>query len=623
MNSNYNFTPRILNVILVTHITHAVIFRIGCFKMWFEGLPPEYLIRMLKHLPPAAVLAMASTSKSVGKVATDPILWKKLYQQGMGRPFNGPDNYTSIRDALLTELNATWEFLSQPHLAEFTRYHFPGGRNSLTISLHSSSPKGPAQALLLLEEITSHYEDLMGYPEPTKTLFTEFLQSLNTSFPLHGEEKEIAFLKKRYERLLLILEYGFLKEPNDSNESDTLLPETFNETDESLVTRFNNIRDNELDEEKHFWEDLDATFEEINTSKLVDELKDSFPDLPQHSDNLTVVVAVNRLLSQSKWRSLELDSEEFTRLPRIIGKMTLLQRLHVLPNKLLALPKEIGNLVALRSLTIIGNRLRSLPIEIGTLVNLRELTVNNNRLRSLPNEIGTLVNLKTLAFNYNRLRSLPVAISNLGALDIIFGSGNRFTSLPMGITNLANLQSLVMERNKFRSLPKTLASLPKLETFNFDIKSIRFLPYSLKTFLFGTPTFEVGSLQVFLGGSGRSAVFHGIPNKNIIWTKEVSTTSVIDALKKITTENFYTGKQLVVFLKRINKQQDAESALLKESVVTTLRPMLIQDSSQQSITLDLLINILEEIVLQEKYDRENAVVAASVAGSGPSHSMRK
>ena len=70
---------------------------------------------------------------------------------------------------------------------------------------------------------------------------------------------------------------------------------------------------------------------------------------------------------------LDLDGNQFTDLPEVIGKLTSLRTLYLADNQLTVLPEAIGELTNLIELCLMNNQLTELPEAIGELTNLTML----------------------------------------------------------------------------------------------------------------------------------------------------------------------------------------------------------------------------------------------------------
>lgn len=417
------------------------------------------LIHILKLSPPAAVVVFSEVSQEAQRLATDKGLWRALYRQGMG--VRELEEGASPQVELSNELDDTWYFLSQPHLAKLVTKHFPNGRSDLKTTFYSSSPEG--KALRLLAEMTSHYKKLNTYPQPARMLFRAFLNSINESFPMHGEEKETALLKKHHERLLLILEFCDLRESAvDRIDGLNLLDEFLylvmhfynipkDETPlivalygESQYLRYSTLDDEEIYrlrdqyfidacikmrspdsiESDLYWKKLDDNLEDANTIKLL--------GLPEFSTPDKIIAAATQWVTQkqsTQERILNLDRKGLTRLPKLVTLVTSLETLSLVHNYISSLPNEIATLTALKKFGIYNNRLISLPAEIGKLRALGDLDFTGNNLTYMIREIGELTALTVLSFTDNNLHFLPKEIGHLTALEHFALLRNNLCSL--------------------------------------------------------------------------------------------------------------------------------------------------------------------------------------------------
>jgi len=150
----------------------------------------------------------------------------------------------------------------------------------------------------------------------------------------------------------------------------------------------------------------------------------------------------------------------------------------VLKNKL-KLKGTVDEIFRLKTLNLNDNELTELPKEIGNLTNLETLNLNDNELTELPKEIGNLTNLENLELTRNELTELPKEIGNLTKLMRLFLSGNKLTNLPKEIGNLTNLVILWLRGNKLTDLPKEIGNLPKLKFIFAEQNNIKKLPEEL------------------------------------------------------------------------------------------------------------------------------------------------
>ena len=85
-------------------------------------------------------------------------------------------------------------------------------------------------------------------------------------------------------------------------------------------------------------------------------------------------------------KTLKLNANYFSDVPRPILVLTKLQKLDLSDNQLAAVPPEIANLQSLNDLNLNNNVIVILPEEIGSLKKLKSLSLQNNHIRVLyPN----------------------------------------------------------------------------------------------------------------------------------------------------------------------------------------------------------------------------------------------
>lgn len=231
-------------------------------------------------------------------------------------------------------------------------------------------------------------------------------------------------------------------------------------------------------------------------------------------------------------------------LPRRLGKLNRLKKLHLNGTGLIDFPKTILELDSLTDLEVTICYIREIPSEIEKLSRLKQLKFNSMPITSLPAEIGKLaqlekLNLNDLKGNYrigNRslkleglkvlptelgnmsalidlqayrtgLDSLPESIGNLKNLVALGLGGNNLTSIPNSICDLKSLERLHLSRNPLGELPENIGNLKNLQRIDLDYTALEYLPESIKQlknlkglFVIGTkiPDEELRSIKVAL-----------------------------------------------------------------------------------------------------------------------------
>lgn len=165
--------------------------------------------------------------------------------------------------------------------------------------------------------------------------------------------------------------------------------------------------------------------------------------------------------------SLDLDSDNLTRLPEAIGSMRCLQRLHLRGNPLERLPERFGELQQLEMLNIFGARLTTLPSGFTRLYKLDYCRIEA-QLTALPEDFGQLRALTQLHLAENRLTALPDSMADLHQLEHLDLSGNCLTVLPEWIGRLPSLDWLDVRGNPLTELPASLGENQTLRHLAHD-----------------------------------------------------------------------------------------------------------------------------------------------------------
>nr|CAD7393635.1 unnamed protein product [Timema cristinae] len=105
-------------------------------------------------------------------------------------------------------------------------------------------------------------------------------------------------------------------------------------------------------------------------------------------------------------------------------------------NSLDSLPREIGSLSKLTRLHLSRNKLRSLPSQFYQLRNLRHLVLSHNQLEELGEDLGDLVMMETLDLSHNSLSNIPAGTGFLTRLTQLNLSHNQLADFPPDLTGL-------------------------------------------------------------------------------------------------------------------------------------------------------------------------------------------
>ncbi|XP_038664994.1 leucine-rich repeat-containing protein 69 isoform X2 [Scyliorhinus canicula] len=196
---------------------------------------------------------------------------------------------------------------------------------------------------------------------------------------------------------------------------------------------------------------------------------------------------------------LDLNGKNLSRVPKAVGRLFELSRLHLKNNQLSDLPAELqltelnlGNnsfeelpdvlkhLRQLKKLHLFGNKLETLsPSVFESLTNLVLLNLSNNKLTTLPEEIHRLEQLKYLTLNNNQLESIPSKLCVLQKLCELHVARNELKSLPHDIGYLTNLKTLSVPRNQIQELPEELCMLRNLKVLDVAGNQLHIFPTKL------------------------------------------------------------------------------------------------------------------------------------------------
>ena len=172
-----------------------------------------------------------------------------------------------------------------------------------------------------------------------------------------------------------------------------------------------------------------------------------------------VLKALSEVPDPKVIRKLNLEGNDLTEFPEVIGNFTELEELNLADNNLTSLSNSMKNLKKLKELRLQYNKFESFPDVLINLKNIEELYLMDNLLTSLPESIGSLRNLVTLNLNNNKLTMLPESIGSLRNLKKFNLNNNSLTTLPDSVGELNKLTELRLDANQIQDLPGSLENL--------------------------------------------------------------------------------------------------------------------------------------------------------------------
>lgn len=127
-------------------------------------------------------------------------------------------------------------------------------------------------------------------------------------------------------------------------------------------------------------------------------------------------------------------------------------------------------------LNVENNDLRELPKHVGTMTRLKKLHAANNSLRSLSDAFATL-DITEMNLRNNQLTELPEAIAKSKSLVSLDLSHNQFTKFPEYVCHIPTLKTLNLSDNKgIKEIPGAIMGMEELEEFALDSTGIIELP---------------------------------------------------------------------------------------------------------------------------------------------------
>ncbi|KAF9947301.1 cysteinyl-tRNA synthetase [Modicella reniformis] len=195
-------------------------------------------------------------------------------------------------------------------------------------------------------------------------------------------------------------------------------------------------------------------------------------------------------------RVVNLSSNNFTKFPQILCKITTLEELDLSFNTITEIPADIGHLKRLKNLLLFGNKIgTSLPKSMEDLTSLRKLDIRQNGILNLD-ALSDMQSLEHLLVDYN---TNVVLNNSFGALvrasvvkcnitDInIRGTGSTLVFLDLSSNKLSNLvpglfehlqslETLKLDNNSISSIPGTIGALKHLRTLSVANNSLNSIP---------------------------------------------------------------------------------------------------------------------------------------------------
>ena len=165
-------------------------------------------------------------------------------------------------------------------------------------------------------------------------------------------------------------------------------------------------------------------------------------------------------------RTLMLGGNNLSRVPDGIEELVLLQNLQLSNNVITDVNWQLARLANLRNLYLDGNKLRSLPYELRVLTKLEELQIGDNKFTEIPSQCFGMTSLTDLWLQGNKIRIIPNTIKKLQRLKRLELSGNQIFTIPREIGHLVKLESLFLSANKLTDagVPNEMIYMTSLKT---------------------------------------------------------------------------------------------------------------------------------------------------------------
>jgi Leucine-rich repeat (LRR) protein len=166
-------------------------------------------------------------------------------------------------------------------------------------------------------------------------------------------------------------------------------------------------------------------------------------DFNYYIDNISLLPNINKLYIY--FNEFDTPGKLFNNISKLINiRKLIIHNIDGTTKKYIEkIPKSIGELKNLEKLHIYGHSIEYISKEIGNLTKLRKLSLSNNLIQILPKEIGNLINLECLDLSYNRIIILPEWLIKLSSLKKIKINNNLFNPYEDN-----NINILYILRNK-------------------------------------------------------------------------------------------------------------------------------------------------------------------------------
>lgn len=282
------------------------------------------------------------------------------------------------------------------------------------------------------------------------------------------------------------------------------------------------------------------------------------------------------LAKESPDKTFDISGCELTKVPpavyalcKVLQKEALLMH----TNNLSGLQQggDLQDLSALRVLDLHCNELTHLPDGIEVLQSLQVLNVEQNRLKNLPTGLGKLQQLQTLLLKGNKLNRIPDSMCEMQSLRTLDVSSNLLTELPLHLCKVRTLDSLILDASLMNTPPAVVCtegteSIMKFLCSKCDMEYIPPSKYVLRVLEPAKPIVSSQSHQSF------EPELPDLTAQLMLYENKQ---------KQRKEECVALERQL-----RVDEQQQAVVAALKQSSTRHLVEQLAQEQAQLKMKLD-------------------------------------